>query len=246
MKALRLGVNIDHIATLRNARGGIYPDLIRACEVAMNAGAHSITAHLREDRRHIKDQDIKAIKDWGKLPLNFEMAATQEMEEIVLKTLPFACCIVPEKRQERTTEGGLAASAAHNILKPMVSKLKNARIRVSLFIEADEKEIKAASEIGANAIEFHTGSLCDAITFGENDKAQKLLADLQKGASFAASLGLEVHAGHGIDFNSVVKIAAIPEIEELNIGHFLVSEGVFIGFENSIQKMADLMQRVRV
>jgi pyridoxine 5-phosphate synthase len=240
---LRLGVNIDHVATIRNARGEGYPDPARAAEIAMAAGADGITAHLREDRRHISDGDIETLagltRRRGK-PLNFEMAVTQEMEAIALAHRPHAACLVPERREEVTTEGGLDVVGQHNRIAPCVAMLKAAGIRVSLFIEADAAQIAAAADVGAQVIELHTGAYCLAVR-ERRAEAAKLLAALQEGARQAASLGLEVHAGHGIDYETVAPIAAIRELAELNIGHFLIGEAIFTGLDPAIRRMRALM-----
>ncbi|MES2906327.1 MAG: pyridoxine 5'-phosphate synthase [Pseudomonadota bacterium] len=245
MSKLRLGVNIDHVATVRNARGADYPDPLRAAKIAVAAGADGITAHLREDRRHIRDSDMDALKKELNVPLNFEMAATDEMLEIALRILPHACCLVPEKREERTTEGGLDILANESTLSDYVAKLNKAGIRVSLFIEADEAQIEAAKRIGAPVVELHTGAYCHAL---EMDDAKKASADLQRiqdAASHGAKLELEMHAGHGITFKSVKPIAMIPEFAELNIGHFLISEAVFIGLDAAVRQMRGLMNEAR-
>ncbi len=241
MNVLRLGVNIDHVATIRNARGGLHPDPVKAAKQAALAGADGITAHLREDRRHISDHDIKRLSREISLPLNLEMAATEEMLEIALRHVPNAACIVPEKRQELTTEGGLDVAGGKLHLEPYVLALKNKGIRVSLFIDPEEAQIRAAAEIGAAVIELHTGSYADITG---HDHAGEL-ARLQTGASLGQSLGLEIHAGHGLSFDNVVDIAAIPEVVELNIGHFLVGEAIFCGLETSIKRMRGLMDEGR-
>jgi pyridoxine 5-phosphate synthase len=238
---LRLGVNIDHVATVRNARGGRLPDPLRAAAIAAAAGADGITAHLREDRRHIVDADIDGLMRELKIPLNFEMAATPEMVGIALKHRPHAACIVPEKREERTTEGGLDAAGQHNHLKPMVAKLKDAGIRVSLFIEADPRQLEAAVTLGAPVVELHTGRYCEL----EGAAQQAELARLQKGAALCARLGLECHMGHGLSFADVAPIAAIPDVRELNIGHFLVGEAIFVGLEAAIREMRRIMNEAR-
>ncbi len=238
---LRLGVNIDHVATVRNARGGRLPDPLRAAAIAAAAGADGITAHLREDRRHIVDADIDGLMRELKIPLNFEMAATPEMVGIALKHRPHAACIVPEKREERTTEGGLDAAGQHNHLKPMVAKLRDAGIRVSLFIEADARQLEAAVTLGAPVVELHTGRYCEL--GGAAQQAE--LARLQKGAALCAKLGLECHMGHGLSFADVAPIAAIPEVRELNIGHFLVGEAIFVGLEAAIREMRRIMNEAR-
>ncbi|HWA62263.1 MAG TPA: pyridoxine 5'-phosphate synthase [Caulobacteraceae bacterium] len=248
MNRIRLGVNIDHVATIRNARGEGYPDPARAAEIAMAAGADGITAHLREDRRHIGDADIEHLagltRRRGK-PLNFEMAVTEEMEAIALQRRPHAACLVPERREEITTEGGLDVAGQHNRIAPVVDALKAAGIRVSLFIEADPRQIAAAAEIGADVIELHTGAYCAAVREGD-PAAADMLRRLREGAAQAAALGLEVHAGHGIDYETVGPIAAIPEIAELNIGHFLIGEAIFTGLDPAIRRMRALMDAARV
>ena len=238
---LRLGVNIDHVATVRNARGGHLPDPLRAARLAEAAGADGITAHLREDRRHIVDDDITGLMRDLKVPLNFEMAATQEMVDIALRHRPHAACIVPEKREERTTEGGLDAAGQHNHLKPMVARLRDAGIRVSLFIEADPRQLEAAVALGTPVVELHTGRYCELD--GEAKRAE--LMRLQKGAALCARLGLECHAGHGLSYGDVGPVAAIPEVRELNIGHFLIGEAIFVGLEPAIREMRRLMDAAR-
>ena len=238
---LRLGVNIDHVATVRNARGGKLPDPLRAAAIAAAAGADGITAHLREDRRHIVDADIDGLMRELKIPLNFEMAATPEMVGIALKHRPHAACIVPEKREERTTEGGLDAAGQHNHLKPMVAKLKDVGIRVSLFIEADPRQLEAAVTLGAPVVELHTGRYCEL----EGAAQQAELVRLQKGAALCARLGLECHMGHGLSFADVAPIAAIPDVRELNIGHFLVGEAIFVGLDAAIREMRRIMNEAR-
>ena len=239
--ALRLGVNIDHVATVRNARGGSHPDPVRAAIAAEAAGADGITAHLREDRRHIRDADMFAIKEAISVPLNFEMAATADMLEIALQVRPNAACIVPERREEVTTEGGLAVAGRENELRPIFNTIREAGIRLSLFIEASETEIRAAAQIGADIIELHTGRYChDA----ENRPAE--LARIANAAELAEELGVECHAGHGLDYDTVGPIAAIPQMQELNIGHFLMGEAMFTGMEAAIAKMRLCMQKARV
>jgi pyridoxine 5-phosphate synthase len=238
---LRLGVNIDHVATVRNARGGEAPDPIRAALLAKAAGADGITAHLREDRRHIRDADIRRLRQDVDLPLNFEMAATDEMRDIALEVLPHAACLVPERREELTTEGGLDVRGQHNRLKPLVRALDDAGIRVSLFIEADPDQIRAAADAGAAVVELHTGTYCDV----EGTERQEQLRRLQAGASLAASLGLECHAGHGLSYSTVGPVAAIPEVVEFNIGHFLVGEAIFVGLEAAIREMRRAMDAGR-
>jgi pyridoxine 5-phosphate synthase len=238
-------VNIDHVATLRNARGGRLPDPLRAAHAAIEAGADGITAHLREDRRHIRDGDIERLKAELTKPLNFEMAATDEMVAIVLRTMPHAACIVPERREEVTTEGGLDVAGQHNALAPVVAKLNAAGIRVSLFIGADPRQIEAAVRVRAPVIEIHTGAWCDAIAEGRSAEAAVEWERIRAGARLAKCLGLEVHAGHGLDYATAETIAALPEIVELNIGHFLVGESVFIGLSETIRLMRAAMDRGR-
>jgi pyridoxine 5-phosphate synthase len=244
VRHLRLGVNIDHVATLRNARGGEYPDPIRAARAAIEAGADGITAHLREDRRHIRDEDIARLKAEISKPLNLEMAATQEMLAIALKTRPHAACLVPERRQERTTEGGLDAAAQRSTLEPIVSELKKAGVVVALFIAAEPAQITAAAHMGASAIEIHTGSWCDALA-ADPRRAAAEWQRIMEGARLARRLGLEVHAGHGLNYDTAERIAALPEIVELNIGHFLVGEAVFVGLAETIRTMRAAMDRGR-
>ena len=240
---LRLGVNVDHVATVRNARGGVHPDPVRAALMAAEAGADGITAHLREDRRHISDDDIARLMSELKVPLNLEMAATEEMLAIALRHKPHAVCLVPEKRQERTTEGGLDAAGGYNHLAPFVARLRDAGIRVSLFIEADVRQLEAATKLGAPVVELHTGSFCEAHS---STTRKVLLTRIQAAAAEAERLGLECHAGHGIGFDTVAPIAAIPTIKELNIGHFLVGEAIFIGFGAAIRMMRLLMDDARL
>lgn len=242
MRHLRLGVNIDHVATIRNARGGVHPDPLRAAQIAEAAGADGITAHLREDRRHISDGDITRLAHELSIPLNFEMAATEEMLNIALAHKPHASCLVPEKREERTTEGGLDVAGGYGALRYYVESLKGENIRVSLFIEADPRQIEAAKKIGADIVEIHTGAYCDA----EDAAArQRELDRIRKAAALADELGLECHAGHGLTFGTVSPIAAIPTIVELNIGHFLIGEAIFTGLETAIAKMRRLMDEAR-
>ncbi len=246
---VRLGVNIDHVATIRNARGVAYPDPARAAIVALDAGADGVTAHLREDRRHISDADIAnlaaMLRERGR-PLNLEMAVTSEMLEIALKHRPHAVCLVPERREERTTEGGLDVAGGHNWIAPFVQKLTDAGSRVSLFIGADPLQIEAASRTGAAVIELHTGAYCDAARDGEAAQASEILTALRAGATLGASLGLEIHAGHGIDYDTVAPIAAIPEVAELNIGHFLVGEAIFVGLAEAVAEMRRRIDAARV
>ncbi len=241
MGKLRLGVNIDHVATIRNARGGGHPDPVRAAIMAAAAGADGITAHLREDRRHITDDDIDRLMDNIALPLNLEMAATPEMVEIALRHKPHAACIVPERREERTTEGGLDAAGQLEHLRPMVGALVEAGIRVSLFIEADPRQLEAARALGAPVVELHTGAYCDHA----GPRRDKELARIQAAAVAAAALGLECHAGHGLAFDTVTPIAAIAGIAELNIGHFLIGEAIFTGLDAAIRRMRQLMDQAR-
>ena len=245
MSKLRLGVNIDHVATVRNARGGAYPDPVRAAKMAEVAGADGITAHLREDRRHISDADILNLARELKIPLNFEMAATDEMIAIALKAKPHAACIVPEKREERTTEGGIDAVGQHNRLAPMVRQLGTAKIRVSMFIEPDRAQLDASKALGAPVVELHTGAYAEAGFAGDTEKEALLLEKVRAAAAYGASIGLEVHAGHGLTYDNVKSIAAIPEIRELNIGHFLIGEAIFVGLEASIKRMRRLMDEAR-
>ncbi|MBX3504302.1 MAG: pyridoxine 5'-phosphate synthase [Parvibaculum sp.] len=242
---LRLGVNIDHVATIRNARGNDHPDPVRAAKLAAEAGADGITAHLREDRRHIRDDDIARLMDEIGLPLNLEMAATPEMLQIALRHKPHACCIVPERREEVTTEGGLDAAGLHNHLKPIVDRLRDAGIRVSLFINAEKRQLEAARSLGAPVVELHTGAYCDAVLERQHAKRDAELARLGRAAADGAALGLEVHAGHGLTFDTVGPVAAIPELAELNIGHFLVGEAVFVGLAESIRLMRAAMDAAR-
>lgn len=238
---LRLGVNIDHVATIRNARGGLYPDPIRAALVAQEAGADGITAHLREDRRHIIDEDIAHLIGAIALPLNMEMAATEEMVALALKHRPHAACIVPERREEVTTEGGLDAAGQHNHLKPLIARLGEAGIRVSLFIEPDPRQIEAAMHLGAPVVEFHTGRYAHAE--GEAQAAE--LSRLADAAALAAKNGIEPHAGHGLTYDNVQPVAAIPQLAELNIGHFLIGEAIFTGLDASVRRMRALMDEAR-
>jgi pyridoxine 5-phosphate synthase len=247
MTRLRLGVNIDHVATVRNARGEGYPDPVRAAEMALAAGADGITAHLREDRRHISDADIDALalitKRRGR-PLNLEMAVTAEMEAIALAHRPRAACLVPERREEVTTEGGLDVVRGQNAIAPVVRRLVAAGIRVSCFIDADARQAAAAKAVGAQVVELHTGAYCQAVR-ERLPQADALLAGLKEAAAEAHRLGLEVHAGHGIDYETVKPVAAIPEVVELNIGHFLIGEAIFIGLGPAIQRMRALMDEAR-
>ena len=242
---LRLGVNVDHVATIRNARGGRHPDPVRAAKLAIAAGCDGITAHLREDRRHIRDDDIARLKAEIDKPLNFEMAATEEMVAIALQTKPHAVCIVPEKRSERTTEGGLDAAGNHTQLKPVVHALKHAGIRVSLFIAAQPAQIEAAAELGAPVIEIHTGAWCDALAQGHARETEAEWRLIREGAALAHGFGLEVHAGHGLDYATAETIAALPQVVELNIGHFLIGEAVFEGLGETVKFIRMAMDRGR-
>ncbi|MEZ5676520.1 pyridoxine 5'-phosphate synthase [Thalassovita litoralis] len=245
LNKLRLGVNIDHVATVRNARGGAYPDPLRAAKLAQEAGADGITAHLREDRRHISDADIDGLMDVLSIPLNFEMAATQEMQQIALRHKPHAVCIVPEKREERTTEGGLEVAREENKLAHFIAPLREAGCRVSIFIAADQKQIDAAARIGAQVIELHTGAYCDAHAEGRFEARDAELVSLRDMSAYANSLGLEVHAGHGLTYDTVQPIAAFPEVMELNIGHFIIGEAIFRGLTPTIHEMRRLMDEAR-
>ncbi len=247
---LRLGLNVDHVATIRNARGGAHPDPVRAAEIAIHAGVDSITAHLREDRRHITDRDLERLRYEIALPLNMEMAATDEMVAIALRLVPHACCLVPEKREERTTEGGLDVVGARTTIAPRIARLADSGIRVSLFIEPEPHQIAAAKRAGAPAVELHTGRFCDALKMQNAGKTQGTGAEdeldrLRRAARAAADEGLEVHAGHGIDYHSVSPIAALAEVAELNIGHFLIGEAVFVGLEATLRHMRVLMDGAR-
>src|SRR5258706_4050080 len=241
MNRLRLGVNIDHVATIRNARGGRHPDPVRAAKLAAQAGADGITAHLREDRRHISDDDIAMLVGEIDLPLNLEMAATDEMLAIALRHLPHAACIVPEKREERTTEGGIDAAGRHNHLAPFVRTLAQANVRVSLFVEADRRQLDAAKSLGAPVVELHTGAYCDA----DGSARERHLEAIRDCATYGETLGLEVHAGHGLGFETVGPIASIPQIRELNIGHFLVGEAIFSGLDAAIRRLPGMMDQAR-
>jgi pyridoxine 5-phosphate synthase len=238
---LRLGVNVDHVATVRNARGIAHPDPVRAALLAEEAGADGITAHLREDRRHIVDDDIERLMEMLEVPLNFEMAATEEMVKIALRHKPHAACIVPEKREELTTEGGLDAVGGHNHLKPVVAALGNAGIRVSLFVDPESAQLDAAVALGAPVVELHTGRYCEV----EGAAREAELARIVKAATHAAKVGLECHAGHGLAFDTVGPVAAIPSVVELNIGHFLVGEAIFTGLGDAIRRMRALMDEAR-
>jgi pyridoxine 5-phosphate synthase len=240
----RLGVNIDHVATVRNARGGHHPDPVLAAEIAIAAGAHGITAHLREDRRHIRDDDIARLKQLHK-PLNLEMAATSEMAAIALSTKPHAACLVPERREERTTEGGLDVVARRAELVDVVAALGEAKIRVSLFIAPDERQVEGAIALGAPVVEIHTGAWCDAIAAGEEARGAAEFARISTAVDFAFRLGLEVHAGHGLDYATAETIAALPHVVELNIGHFLIAEAIVVGLGTAVERMLGAMRRGR-
>ncbi|MEK9944748.1 MAG: pyridoxine 5'-phosphate synthase [Alphaproteobacteria bacterium] len=241
MTRLRLGVNIDHVATIRNARGGPHPDPVRAARMAADAGADGITAHLREDRRHISDADIERLGQEITLPLNLEMAATEEMLEIALRHTPHAACLVPERREERTTEGGLEVHRAQNELRPYVSRLKDAGIRVSLFIAPDQIQLEAAQRVGAPVVELHTGAYCHAEGAARDDELERIV----QAAAVAQDLGLECHAGHGLSFETAGPIAEIPNVVELNIGHFLIGEAIFGGLDSAIKRMRAIMDLAR-
>ena len=242
---IRLGINIDHVATLRNARGGRYPDPLRAAKLAVEAGADNITAHLREDRRHIRDEDIARLTSAKLAPLNLEMAVTPEMLAIALDVRPHASCLVPERRQEITTEGGLDVASQVATLAPFVAELRRAGIQVSLFIDPEPEQIEASRRVGADAVELHTGTYCKAASEGGGPRLQHELDRLIDGARAAAQAGLEVHAGHGLDYDNVIAVAAIPEIVELNIGHYLVGEALFVGLAESVSHMRRLMDGAR-
>ena len=242
---LRLGVNVDHVATIRNARGGRHPDPVQAAQIAIAAGADGITAHLREDRRHIRDDDIARLKAEIGKPLNLEMAATNDMVEIARKTRPHAACLVPERRAELTTEGGLDVAGQHNVLAPVVAKLTEADIRVSLFIAADPRQIEAAAQVRAPVIEIHVGAWCDALADGNAAKTAAEWERIRAGARLAHAAGLEVHAGHGLSFATAETIAALPQVVELNIGHFLVGEAVYGGLADAVRTMRAAMDRGR-
>ncbi|RBP03033.1 pyridoxine 5'-phosphate synthase [Roseiarcus fermentans] len=245
MTALRLGVNVDHVATIRNARGGAAPDPVRAALVAIEAGADGITAHLREDRRHIHDDDMRRLKAAIRKPLNFEMAATEAMLDIALRVHPHACCLVPEKRTERTTEGGLDVIGGFKALKPYVAELGKAGVRVSMFIEPSSEALKASADLGAPVVELHTGAWCDALAHGDAARADYEFGRLRVAAAQSAGLGLECHAGHGLDYDSARVIASLPQIVELNIGHFLVGEAIFVGLADTIRRMRAAMDEGR-
>jgi pyridoxine 5-phosphate synthase len=242
---LRLGVNVDHVATLRNARAGRNPDPVRAAKLAIDAGADGITAHLREDRRHIRDEDMARLKAEISKPLNFEMAATSEMLRIALATKPHAVCLVPERREELTTEGGLDVIGHHNALAPFIAELNDAGIRVCLFIAADPRQIETSARLKAPVIEIHTGAWCDAVVDGDTAKAEAEWQRIVAGAALARSIGLEVHAGHGLDYVTAEKIASVPEIVELNIGYYMIGEALFVGLAETVRTMRGAMDRGR-
>jgi pyridoxine 5-phosphate synthase len=242
---LRLGLNIDHVATIRNARGGAHPDPVRAAEIAQSAGADGITIHLREDRRHIRDGDLDAIRAATRLPINLEMAATEEMTVIAERFKPHAACLVPEKREERTTEGGLDVAGLHNTIAPVVRRLKEAGCRVSLFIEPDPVQIAVAEVLGAPVVELHTGRYAELWLEGDEASVAHELERLQEAAKEAVRRGIEPHAGHGLTFDNVKPVAAIPEIAELNIGHFLIGEAIFTGLDTAVKRMRALMDEAR-
>ena len=236
----RLGVNIDHVATLRNARGEDYPSPVRAAILCQESGADGITAHLREDRRHIRDSDIQEIKEQISIPLNFEMAPTNEMLDIAVRTLPNACCIVPEKREEVTTEGGIDVRRSHNVLGPIINELKKNNIRVSLFVDASNDQIELSKELGADIIEIHSGEFCRKVHYKTD--FQNELNKIKESACFANSIGLETHIGHGITFESIIELSRIKEVKEFNIGHFIIAESVFIGLSEAINKFKNLVR----
>src|SRR4051812_31371769 len=242
---LRLGVNVDHVATLRNARAGPNPDPVAAALLAIEAGADGITAHLREDRRHIRDDDMARLKAEISKPLNFEMAATREMLEIALATRPHAVCLVPERREELTTEGGLDVAGQHNALAPFIARLNDAGVRVSLFIAAEPRQIEMAAKLRAPVIEIHTGAWCDAVSDGHAAKAEAEWRRIVQGAALAQSAGLEVHAGHGLDYATAETIAALPQVVELNIGYFIMGEALFVGLAATVREMRAAMDRGR-
>ena len=245
MERLRLGVNIDHVATVRNARGGTVPDPVRAARLAQEAGADGITAHLREDRRHITDADIERLTEALAVPLNFEMAATEEMQAIALRHRPHAVCVVPERREERTTEGGLDIARDENRLAHFIAPLREAGSRVSIFVAADARQVEAAARIGAQVVELHTGAYCEAHAEGDEATRDAELKRLVEMAAHAADRGLEVHAGHGLTYGDVGPVAAIPQVVELNIGHFLVGEAIFRGLPDAIAEMRRVMDDAR-
>jgi pyridoxine 5-phosphate synthase len=242
---LRLGVNIDHVATIRNARGGRHPDPVAAAHLAVRAGADGITAHLREDRRHISDGDIARLKAELTRPLNLEMAATPEMLAIALRARPHACCLVPERREERTTEGGLDVISNPAALRDFVARLRDSGIRVSLFIEPDRRAIESSAAIGADIVELHTGTYCERAVDADTAVVDAEAARLRQGAELAAALGLEVHAGHGLTYDTVAAVAVLPQMKELNIGHFIIGEAIAVGLEEAVQRMRRAMDSAR-
>ncbi|MBU6406991.1 MAG: pyridoxine 5'-phosphate synthase [Alphaproteobacteria bacterium] len=242
---LRLGVNIDHVATIRNARGGLHPDPVRAAQVAAEAGADGITLHIREDRRHVREDDLIRLALAVSQPINLEMACTDEMLAIAVRARPHAVCLVPERREERTTEGGLDVARHHSAVAPFVRTLSDAGARVSLFIDPHPVQVAVAQALGAPVVELHTGAFCEALALGDVTRAERELGLLREAAALGAERGLEIHAGHGITFESVGPVAAIPQISELNIGHFLVGEAIFIGFEGAVRRMRSLMDQAR-
>jgi pyridoxine 5-phosphate synthase len=242
---IRLGVNVDHVATVRNARGGRHPDPVLAAKIAIKAGADGITAHLREDRRHIRDDDMARLKAEIDKPLNFEMAATDEMVAIAVRTGPHAACLVPERRAEVTTEGGLDAAGQHNVLAPAIARLREAGIRVSLFIDADPRQIEAATSLRAPVIEIHTGAWCNALADGDVTRSAAEWDRIRAGVEMARRAGLEVHAGHGLDYRTAETIATLPQIVELNIGHFLIGEAIMVGLAEAVRAMRAAMDRGR-
>jgi pyridoxine 5-phosphate synthase len=242
---LRLGVNVDHVATLRNARAGRNPDPVRAALLAIEAGADGITAHLREDRRHIRDDDMARLRAEISKPLNFEMAATEDMLRIALMTKPHAVCLVPERREELTTEGGLDVVGQHTTLQPFIARLNDAGVRVSLFISADPRQIEMAASLRAPVIEIHTGAWCDAVVDGHGAKAEAEWQRIVAGVALARSVGLEIHAGHGLDYGTAERIAGLPEIAELNIGYCMIGEAVFVGLAETVRRMRAAMDRGR-
>jgi pyridoxine 5-phosphate synthase len=242
---LRLGVNVDHVATVRNARGGAHPDPVRAATIAIDAGADGITAHLREDRRHMRDDDMSRLKAEISKPLNFEMAATDEMVRIALEIRPHAACLVPERREERTTEGGLDVAGQRAALVPRIARLRDAGIRVSLFIAAEPRQIETAAAVGAPVIEIHTGAWCDALAEERMEAAEAEWLRIVAGAKLARQAGLEVHAGHGLNFETAEAIAALPEVVELNIGHFLIGQAIYSGLANVVMEMRAFMDHGR-
>jgi pyridoxine 5-phosphate synthase len=245
MTALRLGVNVDHVATVRNARGGAAPDPVRAALLAIEAGADGITAHLREDRRHIHDDDMKRLKASIRKPLNFEMAAAEAMLDVALRVRPHACCLVPEKRTERTTEGGLDVIGGFRALKPFVAELGKAGVRVSMFIEPSSEALQASADLGAPVVELHTGAWCDALAHRDAARADYEFGRLRVAAAQTAALGLECHAGHGLDYDSARVISGLPQVVELNIGHFLVGEAIFVGLAETVKRMRAAMEEGR-